>query len=260
MKKGLTGVALCLGIFCSTMVFASPINLPEGIKGEEGLGLTNNITKDVSLSAAYLYDHVAKRELSDDSGDLNYDMMGGKINVTLMNRFDIYTILGSSQSAELDAGGNNLVSFEDNFMWGLGASAIIYKHEETGIQLFGDANYRQASGIGIDSVTLSGVKYSKSQLSGLTADCKLQEWQAALGISKKFKYVAPYVGIKYSDVKVSGSVTAGGTTLDLGSAKSQNKVGPFVGISITPIKGISIDVSGRFVDEEAVSVSTTVRF
>ncbi len=262
MRKVLIVVVVCLVVFCSRITFASPLNLPEGIKWEEGLGLIKGMTKDIGLSAAYLYDHVSKRELSDDVGDLNYDLMGGKITLSLVNKVDIYTTLGELQSPKIDAGDDISFSFEDNFMWGFGTSAIIYKDEKSGIQLLGDGNYRQSSGISFDSLDVNGTHISKAQLDsvGVTATGKLQEWQAALGISRKFEYVAPYVGIKYSDVKVSGSVDYSGTSYDLGSAKSENKVGPFVGASITPTKSISIDVSGRFVDETAISVSTTIRF
>lgn len=256
MKKTLFVAMLCLGIFSST-VFASPINLPTGIKGQEGSGLRKDLP--VGISAGFLYDHVDSRELSDDSGEVNFDMVGGKIILSGMNTFDIYTMLGSTQNTEFKAsvsGSNYIFSLGDNFMWGVGASAIIHEWKDGGIQLFGDANYRETKDIGVDSVTVNG---SPATLTG-TVNVDWQEWQVAFGVSKKFEYVIPYAGVVYSDVNASAKATINGTTYDPDSVSSENTFGPFVGISILPTKWLSIDVSGRFVAEQAVSVGATVKF
>jgi len=260
MRKVMLVGVLCLG-FISSTVFASPVNLPTAIKGQDGVGLISNLP--VGLSAGFLNDYVGERKLSKDSGKASFDMVGGIIDLSILNRFDIYTMLGSAQSPELKGsvlGTSDKLDFSDDFMWGVGADAVIYDWKEPGIQFFGDGNYRQSSGLGLDSVTVDGTTYSKSQFSGDTATAKWQEWQAAFGISKTFKYVIPYGGVVYSDVKTSANATVSGTTYDLGSISSKYKVGPFVGISILPTKWLSIDVTGRFVAEEAVSVAATVKF
>ena len=258
----MTGL-LCVFIFGSVnTVIASPVNLPSGIKGEKGALLQEDLFKDVGLSGSFLYDHVAEREL-EDSVKANFDFIGGKIALSCLNRFDFYTMLGGVQNPEYEeniSGSKITVNLEDNFMWGLGASAIVYEWKDVGIQMFGDGNYRKTGGMEIDSLTINGTQYSKSSLGVTATDVKWEEWQIALGISKKFQYFIPYAGIKYSDIKTSLKATVSGTTYDSGSTSSDAKVGPFIGLSILPAEGFSVDISGRFVDEQAVSVAATVRF
>jgi hypothetical protein len=256
MRKVLLAGVLCFGLISST-VFASPINLPTGIKGQDGVGLISNLP--VGLSAGFLNDYVGERDLNKNSGKASFDMIGGIIDLSILNRFDVYTMLGSMQSPEIKGTGYTL-NFSDDFMWGVGADAVIYDWKAPGIQFFGDGNFREANSLGLDSFTYNGTTYNKSQFNSvLTANGKWEEWQAALGVSKKFEYVIPYGGIVYSDVKTSGKVSVLGKTVS-GSANSKNKVGPFVGVSIIPTKWLSIDITGRFVAEEAVSVAATVKF
>ena len=262
MRMKVIGV-LCFVFLCSaTAAFAAPVNLPEGLKGKEGLLLAKDWSENVDLSVSYFYDNVFKRELAKNAGKVDFNTMGGKITLSLLNKFDIYAMLGELMSPEWKdiLGLDVKSSLQDKFMWGVGANAIIYEWEQQGIAIFGDGNYRRATGIDYDSVTVNGITYSKSQLTGTSASARWEEWQFALGVSKKFKYFIPYAGVKYSDVRAAAKVTASGTTYDLGTASSKSKVGPFVGVSIIPTKGVSIDVCGRFVDEQAISVGATVRF
>ena len=274
---------LIVGTMCFTFLvanaFASPINLPTGIKGQEGLQIDKNPTVDpgedeyaqminflnqnIGISAGFLNDYVGERKLSKDSGKASFDMVGGEIVMSIMKKVDIYTMLGGALSPEYKTnilGTSDTFDFSNNFMWGVGADAVLYSWKDSGIQLFGDGNYRQSSGLDVDSITINGTTYSKSQFGGATISADWREWQAALGVSKTFKYVIPYGGIVYSDVKTSAKATALGTTYDTGSVSSQDKVGPFVGVSILPTKWLSIDITGRFVAEEAVSVAATVKF
>ena len=281
MKKSLIVGALCMGLsFLTATVFASPVNLPTGIKDQVGLQIDkeptvdsedeyaqmiNFLNKNIGISAGFLNDYVGERKLNKYSGKASFDMVGGEINMSIMKTVDIYTMLGGMVSPEIK--GNVLnpsdkANLSNNFMWGVGASAVLYDWKGPGIQLFGDGNYRSATDIGIDSGSIDGLPFSKSDLSnlGIKASAKWQEWQAALGVSKKFKYIIPYGGVAYSDVRASAKFTALGNSFDTGTLSSKNKVGPFVGVSILPTKWLSIDVTGRFVAEEAVSVAATVKF
>ena len=270
MKK-LSSIILGLFIVLNvTKIFASPIYLPEMVKGKEGLFLAKhqdwskylNLTDEGGISFAYVYDHLSERKLK-EGGKATADMMGGKITLSFLNRFDIYTVLGQLQNPDFKEnilGSDVKASLEDKFIWSVGAGAIIYEWEEKGIKIFADGNYRKADDIELESVTVDGTTYSKSQLGGTSVNAKWEEWQAALGISKELKYFIPYVGVKYSDVKASAKATVSGTTYDFGSVRSEGKVGPFIGVSIIPVKSVSIDICGRFVDEQAVSAAVTVRF
>lgn len=270
MFKKLGLIMMCL-MFTASFALASPVNLPTAIKNQDGLPLgqyfsegESSIGDDVAqTSVGFLNDYVGERKLSKDSGSASFDMVGGIIDLAILKRFDIYTTLGSAVSPELTGnvlGTTDKLNFSDAFMWGVGVDGVIYDWEGPGIKFFGDGNYRQSSGLDLQSVNVNGTTYSKSQFTGASASAKWEEWQTALGVSKNFKYVIPYGGVLYSDVKTSAKATVLGTTYDLGSASSKYKVGPFVGISIIPTKWLSIDITGRFVTEEAVSVAATVKF
>ena len=262
MFKKLILILICL-VFTASLAIASPINLPTAIKGQDGVGLISNLP--VGLSAGFLNDYVGERDLNKNSGKASFDMIGGTIDLSILNRFDVYTMLGSTLSPEFkfnNLGNTEKFDFSDQFMWGVGADAVIYDWKDTGIQFFGDGNYRESNNMGLDSLTVNGTTISSSQLAaaGITSSAKWQEWQTALGVSKKFQYVIPYGGVVYSDVRASDKVTYSGTTYNSKSLSSKYKVGPFVGVSIIPTKWLSIDITGRFVAEEAVSVAATVKF
>lgn len=261
IKLAISGLSvLCL--LASTVCFALPINLPESIKGKEGAILPkSSLPDEMGLSAAFVYDYF-DRDMKD--GDtVNSSFVGGKITLTLLDRLDIYTTLGSMLGPEIKdtSDSSNKMELSDNFMWGVGGDAVIYEWGKNDLALFADGGYREATGIGLDSITLNGTAFSKSQLGGVSLDASYKEWQVALGASKYVsENIIVFAGGQYSDAEIKGSVSGGGSTIGLDSEKSKDKFGPFVGISFIPAKGISIDVTGRFVDETAVSATATVRF
>jgi len=128
-------------------------------------------------------------------------------------------------------------------MWGIGVDGTIYEWEKYGLSIFGDINYRQAKDIGAETLVIDGTEYKLGDFD-ITAKAKWEEWQVALGIAMKFKYFIPTYGIKYFDVKTSAKISYSGDTYGSDSAKSKNKVDPFIGVSIIPVKGISIDLDG----------------
>lgn len=255
-------------VFTASFAMASPVNLPTGIKDQEGLPLgqffsgNSEIASDLAqTSAGVVYDYVGKRELSKDSGSANFDMVGGMIDLAVLKNYDVYTVLGGTTNSDFKAnidGDSTKWDLSDNFVWEVGVDGVLYDWQSTGIKFFGDGNYRQASSIGLDSVTIDGTKYPSSDFGSVSA--KWEEWQVALGISRPFQYFIPYGGVVYSDVKTSAKAVLAGDTFGIGSVSSKYKVGPFVGVSILPTKWLSIDVTGRFVAEEAVSVAATVKF
>ena len=91
MRMKVIGV-LCFVFLCSaTAAFAAPVNLPEGLKGKEGLLLAKDWSENVDLSVSYFYDNVFKRELAKNAGKVDFNTMGGKITLSLLNKFDIYS-------------------------------------------------------------------------------------------------------------------------------------------------------------------------
>ncbi|MBU0633573.1 MAG: hypothetical protein KKA52_00750 [Candidatus Omnitrophica bacterium] len=265
MKRLIYLVVSAIFLLVQLEVFAAPVNLPQGVKGKEGVFLNEKIAGVVDVSGSVLYDNFSRKIKSGgDSGKIDANFYGGQVGLTFSDRFDFYALFGGLSDAELknsDLGSDVTFEFEDKLMWGLGLSAIIHEWEDSGIQIFGDGNYRQSRNISVDAIVIDGVRYTKDQFTpGSSIEAKWDEWQVALGISKKFDYFIPYVGVKYSDIKTSAKATVSGTSYQSDAAKSKGKVGPFIGVSILPMKGVSIDLGGRFVDETAFSAKATIRF
>lgn len=243
-------------------LYAAPVDVPTETQGLEG-NIFKNKELGIGLSVAGEADFLSERELDEANGEVEGKLYTTKIILTLADRFDIYGIFGQAQDMEYKEkvlGSDVKFELEDKFTWGVGLNALIYEWKDYGVKFFADGKYRAVNDIDYESVTVDGVQYSKSQLTGTKVDADWEEWQVAFGIAKKFEYFMPYFGVKYSDIKASAKVTVGSTTYDAGSANSDNIIGLFVGCAITPIKALSIDLQGRFIDETAFTVKATYKF
>jgi opacity protein-like surface antigen len=242
------------------LVMSSPINLPMKIKNLEGIFWKDG--SNIKIGFSPLFDFINERELSDDNADVEGNIFSGKFVVSFNERMDIYTILGYATDLEchVKIGGSDIkYDLEDKFVWGIGFNTIIYEWEDEEICIFLDGNYRNIKDIDYETITVDGTVYSKSQL-GSSLDAEWEEWQISLGISKKFGYFTPYLGIKYSDVVASAKVTISGTTYDLDDTDSDKNFGIFIGTLINLTDNLSLNVQGRFIDETAVGVELSFKF
>ncbi len=74
------------------------------------------------------------------------------------------------------------------------------------------------------------------------------------------RYVIPYVGGKYSDIRLKDDVTSGGTRYFLNDVENDKKAGPFFGLILVPNNVVSINLQARLVDERAASVDISFKF
>lgn len=77
------------------------------------------------------------------------------------------------------------------------------------------------------------------------------EWQVAPFVGTKIGPFVPYLGAKYSDIKVDFK--------DL-SIESKTKVGMFAGLGFNPTKNLNVNLEGRFIDEYGFGVNLSYRF
>jgi len=86
----------------------------------------------------------------------------------------------------------------------------------------------------------------------------VQEWQAAPYIAKKIENFVPYIGVKYSDLRIEDKFT-----LSVGDIKSKMKasdnVGVFLGTDYKLGKNWKLNMEGRFIDETAMSFGATYK-
>ena len=265
MLKKVLVVAVCLVVVGLGVAQASPVQIP-GAQSAQVMRPENSehlwYNEEYTLSIGAQYDSVTERELeSDNEAELN--AVSAKISLDYKDRMSIYTTLGQTSDAMLtERSGSNTYKyfFEDSFVWSVGITAKLYTFEDIGLDVIGDASYRDASEMEVDELDINGTRYSKSQFTaGSSIEADWEEWQVALGVSKKFDQFTPYAGIKYSDVDAKGRATVSGTTYDT-SAEADQNVGIFVGATVEALDGLTFDIQGRFIDETAFTLSANYKF
>ncbi len=239
------------------LVYAAPVDVPTAVQGLEG-NLFNDKDLGIGLSLAAEADFLGSRKLAmanywgGGTSKIKGQFYTGKVILTLLNKFDIYGIIGGADSLGSKDAEGNAFNLDNKLTWGVGVSAPVYELKKSGVKFFVDAKYRA-----VDNIDYTSNNEPPSPFmgyGGYTDTSKLlvdwQEWQAAFGAAKKFKYFLPYLGFKYSDFREFSGEKAN---------ESKYLVGLFVGCAITPLKSFSVDVQGRFFDETACTVKATYK-
>lgn len=252
-------LGLLVSFLLSSVAIASPVRLPsdsgqtKAVFGGDEAGWLMGIGAE--------YDHMDKMKFK-ESTEASYDSASGTVSLTYEKKYSLYGVFGSMLNPEFSgtstAGDTAELSFDDSFVWGAGANAVIV--EKDGYQLFADGSYSATDDMDVNKVTINSTEYTKSDfVAGASATGKLEAWQVALGVTKNFDWIKPYAGVKYLDVKATGKVSVSGDSFEA-SVKNKDKVGVFTGVAITPMPGLELNVQGRFVDETAVMGSVSYKF
>ncbi len=187
---------------------------------------------------------------------------GGLILCNLLDRVDLYGILGSSRTETnwrfIDANDTIhqvAISTFYNFLWGIAGRAILHQWDHLIIGTTG--SFRHAiyhpSTATLDAVNLS------------TTDTHLlwEEWQVGLDLSYNIGLLTPYIGTKYSHTEAtignfSQPIAANGS----GTTHMRNRSswGIFIGCALTTGAYFLLNIEGRLIDEEAIAISGEFRF
>lgn len=253
MQKILT-IAICIILGASVNLFAAPIGNPAKPVLEKG---------DTPFKVGVELDFVTERDLDVSGEDVAIEKLNwhaAKISYVLADRVEPYVLLAAANAefSEKWSGVDLKYETETAFAWGLGATVLL-KEFDNGIRVGIDGRYRQAEP-DIDKAILNGVSYSPGDFGVSNSSAEYSEWQVALGISKELGQFVPYGGIKYNDVETSVKATISGTTYKTDDTNSDGVFGIFVGCDFVPTENFSIGVEGRFIDETAFTVSSTLRF
>lgn len=249
------------------MAYAAPVGLTSEADATAAELWTD---KNINVSVGFVADIVSGRAIDIDKGDFEMKAYVGRIGLGVLDRFNFYLDLGEAADMEYNCelrGENVRYQYDDDFLWGVGGSALIYRWEN-GIEVGASASYRSAD------MCLSEVQYdtqngsvirTKSQITA--RDGELQEWQAAVEVGWRTRLITPYLGVKYSDVEVDGDFTIDGETRNASGRNASMNAGVFVGCTITPkipsmpkSEQLALNVEGRFLDEEAVNFGVTYKF
>jgi hypothetical protein len=135
--------------------------------------------------------------------------------------------------ADIDYYTTRKTGFDHSLAWGIGSRA---KHE-----------------LGNGYKLMVGVQYfsATDMKSSTIGDADWKEWQGSLGIAKELDRFMPYLGVKYSDAKL---------TSDQPKEVADKNVGPFIGTDVKITENIYANFEGRFVDERAFTVGLSYRF
>lgn len=182
----------------------------------------------------------------------------GIISFNILNRVDLFGVLGSSRTSTdwrfVDAANAvHRIELETNydFLWGVGIRGILYQWE---CLCLGAGGRYESARYDPSWITSNGVPEptSNSLLSW-------REWQIDLDAGYKIDIFTPYIGIKYSNAR---TMISGLTEVISQHNQFTNRIpiGVFIGCSLSSSKYFMLNVEGRLVDEEAVTVSGDIRF
>lgn len=268
MKIGKYLLALLLVFSFTAMAYGAPV----------GLISESDITKselwpekDFGLSLGLITDVVDKRKIDIDSGSFSMTALMARIGVTALafENVNLYIDLGQTLDMEykyLIRGLSYTSELKDAFIYGLGFNALINKWDN-GLEIGVNASYRR-SVMELDTTTIDSITYKRGDLSSLE-DGDFVEYQGALEAAWKMGSFIPYVGVKYSEVEVDAIFTVLGERRDATGKNAGENFGAFVGFTFAPglsgsqqpvIDQYTINVEGRFIDEEAINVGISYKF
>jgi hypothetical protein len=193
-----------------------------------------------------------------------------KLGIDIFSRVEPYVKFGLADlNAKWRQNNTDDIDVEsgNGFAWGGGIKGIIVEFEDMGLRLTGDVQYRTAD-LDAGDITRSGTTIVDSG-----ADFNVEEWQAALVLSKKFElplkwqsiFVVPYTGITVSDSTVDVKVkdpSSPGYDISLFDANNKTAHGFLIGCDIMPSLASSFiySVELRLASETALTLGGALKF
>jgi len=185
----------------------------------------------------------------------------GTLTLNFIDRIDIYGLVGSSRTCAdwrfTIADDTHRAQLETlySFLWGVGARAIYYKTDCLSLGLGGRFEHSEYDNLWL---TIDGIV---QPVNGTELHWRV--WQLDLDVSYKIDIFTPYLGVKYSNVR-SGvgmfSTPISNSGAPVNYFENRTPVGVFIGCSLSSGKYFMLNIEGRLIDEEAVTISGDFRF
>ncbi len=184
------------------------------------------------------------------------------VSLTLYEFFTFQVKLGTAQmKANWRVSLPNLLNWvklksNHGFLVIPGFHMLLYEWSKTTLGIGG--NYVKGD-FHINSLKIDGAEVLQNK-----GDWGIRFWQFHLGVSHSIGFFVPYIGMKYA--KSKSSLEAPGVTglAAEGSGKNhfknRDKLGLYLGTTITKGSYFFVQIEGRLFDEEAVSLSGEIRF
>jgi hypothetical protein len=185
----------------------------------------------------------------------------GTVTINILDRLDLYGVFGSSRSCAdwrfTSAGTVTRIQLETfyHFLWGAGARGIFYEWDKICLGLGGRYSF----------CSYRPCWLAANAVPAGVAGTRLiwREWQIDLDISYDIDIFTPYLGVKYSNARARlGNFPIPISNSGSGSDHFVNRtpVGVFIGCSISNCKYFMLNIEGRLIDEDAVTISGDLRF
>ncbi|HEO64021.1 MAG TPA: hypothetical protein ENN78_01990 [Candidatus Omnitrophica bacterium] len=208
------------------------------------------------------------KSMSPDSGtqisNAKFDEMyrtDAKISYGVFDNLDIYIKLGvadfKTEEEWINTTPNNGTikdKTKNAFMYGAGLKGTILLEDDW---LFGaDIQYlrhRNKYNGRIDNQT------SPADSEDISGKMTVQEWHVAPYIAKKLDNFIPYLGVKYSDVRIKDKYDTSSGSMEE-KREADDNVGIFIGTDYTINDNWKFNLEGRFIDETAMSLGVACNF
>jgi|GEM_PF-1156245 len=273
MKKLLSvmgAVIFCLLIskisFGETVGNTVDVNYPAG-KGvyssqlNDFIKLNIGFDTDVLLEKKFKYDSA----VTSSAPKLKGQYYMAKVSCTLFSRIQPYLTVGASHlKMSWSDKANGAVDLQANIApaWGAGVKAYLWEFEGMGLKVFSTASFRSTRPTRMESLTTNRGSGNITQSS-----FKVLERQGSLGISKEIKprgwenvSFVPYAGVVYSSTTARITAAQSGNSINAGAKGQKDNVGLFLGTDFMIMDNLSLNVEGRFIDQEEVSAGFTALF
>jgi hypothetical protein len=168
-----------------------------------------------------------------------------------------HAIAGTEQDLKFDG--------EADFAWGGGAKFGFY-HFSNGLRIMGDVQYLTYRVKG--NYSINGIDRAVFETpASYETKTKIEEWQGALYAQKFFGAVGPYLGAKYSDMKLENETSVARRSTpaysydEIMKADARYNVGAFLGADVNLVPNhLSVNVEVRLVDETSASIGVNYKF
>ena len=239
-----------------------------------GIGDTIEPLGNGKVSVSIINNNILEKDY-EPSGNVtkaNLDEMNetyAKIAIGAGDNLNLYVMLGMINSAELtedwtQASTNYTTKFEtdSDFLWGLGSSSAY----EFGNKYFIGSDFHYiAWEADVDKIEESG-----ESATNIKGGYEYYELQGSIYAGKRFESspeisLIPYAGFfyNYSEIESDGDITCETTTAyytHKGDIENDDKFGIMLGANMEIAKSFLLNVEGRFIAEEAFTISGTYKF
>ena len=183
------------------------------------------------------------------------------VTLNVLDRLDLFGVFGSSRvAADWRFNHNKAITRIEvetlyHYLWALGGRGILLEWGKLALGVGGRYSYcnYKPSWLTTNAVP---VNVSRTHL-------RWRQWQADVDLSYRIDLFTPYFGVKYSGTEaklgvIPVPISGNGSGSD--HFRTRTPVGIFIGCSISTGKYFMLNIEGRLVDEDAVTISGDLRF